>query len=186
MGGRPSKPIELIKQEGTNHRTIAEIEQREQAEASLLTGVRMAMWPEVKKYKLAREEFERVRDLLEVIGKNDALHEAVVNRYCLLRMECANFEEKREKFMRSMDELKKKYKDHELDASEYFKYITDMQKSVVSLDKQIMSKRSMMLAIEKENLMTIASALRSIPKKAEKPDKPSGVAAFIKKRAESG
>jgi hypothetical protein len=44
----------------------------------------------------------------------------------------------------------------------------------------------MMLAIEKENLMTIASALRSIPKKVEKKKKESGMAAFMAKRNESG
>ena len=37
--------------------------------------------------------------------------------------------------------------------------------SMLSIDKQIVSKRKMLLDIEKENVMTIASALRSIPKK---------------------
>jgi hypothetical protein len=60
-----------------------------------------------------------------------------------------------------------------------------MQKNIVGLDKQIMSKRNMMLAIEKENLMTIASALRSIPKKVEK-KKASGIGKFMQDRAESG
>ena len=43
-----------------------------------------------------------------------------------------------------------------------------MQKNIVSLDKQIQAKRKMLLDIEKENVMTIASALRSIPKKEDK------------------
>ena len=37
-----------------------------------------------------------------------------------------------------------------------------------AIDKQIASKRKMLLDIEKENVMTIASALRSIPKKEDK------------------
>jgi len=40
-----------------------------------------------------------------------------------------------------------------------------MMSSMLSIDKQIVSKRKMLLDIEKENVMTIASALRSIPKK---------------------
>ena len=43
-----------------------------------------------------------------------------------------------------------------------------MQKNLISLDKQIQAKRKMLMDIEKENIMTIASSLRSIPKKAEK------------------
>ena len=45
--------------------------------------------------------------------------------------------------------------------------------SMNAIDKQIQSKRKMLLDIEKENVMTIASALRSIPKKEDKEtDKP--------------
>ena len=47
-----------------------------------------------------------------------------------------------------------------------------MQKNLVSLDKQVQAKRKMLLDIEKENIMTIASALRSVPKKTEKKDNP--------------
>jgi predicted transcriptional regulator len=39
--------------------------------------------------------------------------------------------------------------------------------SIIALDKQIQTKRKMLLDIEKENIMTIAAALRSIPKKPE-------------------
>lgn len=165
MAGRPSNIIDMCK----GHRTEAEKKQRREAENALLTGKRMEMWPEVKSNKKAAEEFTRVSNLLAAIGKDDALQEAVVNRYCLLRSECVEFEKKRETFMRSMSELKREYKAEKLDTVKYFTLIADMQKSVVGLDKQIQSKRNMMLAIEKENLMTIASALRSIPKKVETP-----------------
>ena len=47
-----------------------------------------------------------------------------------------------------------------------------MQKNLSSLDKQVQTKRKMLLDIEKENIMTIASALRSVPKKVEKKDNP--------------
>ena len=40
-----------------------------------------------------------------------------------------------------------------------------MQASLVNMDRDLQSKRKMLLDMEKENIMTIASALRSIPKK---------------------
>ena len=167
MGGRPSISANLILLDGNkDHRSAADIKARRDAESALSTGVHIEMWPEVKANKKAAEEFERVRELLKYIAKDDALQEGVVNRYCLLRAECVDFEKKRETFMRSLAELKREYKAEKLDTAAYFGLVTDMQKNIVSLDKQIMSKRNMMLAIEKENLMTIASALRSIPKKA--------------------
>lgn len=185
MGGRPSKPAAVIELEGLGHRTKEELKQRREAESALVTGVHMQMWPEVKANKLAREEFERVCELLCYINKDDALQEGVVNRYCLLRAECVDFEKKREIFMRAMNELRKEYKAGKLDSAEYYGLIDSMQKNYNNLDKQLMSKRNMMLAIEKENLMTIASALRSIPKKVEK-KKASGIGKFMQDRAESG
>ena len=43
-----------------------------------------------------------------------------------------------------------------------------MQKNLVSLDRQVQSKRKMLSDIEKENIMTIAASLRSVPKKPVK------------------
>ena len=186
MPGRPSKPVNLILCEKATHLTKEEIEQRKAAEAALITGKRMEMWPEVRADKIAREEFERVSELLGIIDKDDALQEGVVNRYCLLRSECVGFEKKRETFTRSLAELKREYKAGKLMANQYFTLIGEMQRNIVSLDKQVMSKRNMMLAIEKENLMTIASALRSIPKKVEKQAKKTGVGAFMANRRADG
>ena len=45
--------------------------------------------------------------------------------------------------------------------------IAELTKSMIELDKLIQQKRKMLLDIEKENIMTIASALRVIPKKPE-------------------
>ena len=38
---------------------------------------------------------------------------------------------------------------------------------MIAIDKQLQTKRKMLLDIEKENVMTITSALRSIPKKVD-------------------
>ena len=48
---------------------------------------------------------------------------------------------------------------------EYSKAIAKIMNSMNAIDKQIQSKRKMLLDIEKENVMTIASALRCVPKK---------------------
>lgn len=194
---RPSKPIELVLLEGKSHRTKAEIEQREQGEAALITGSHMEKWPEVKRDARASREFERVSGLFKKIDKDDALHESVINRYCLLRAECVQFEEKRETFYRGIKQMEKEYREqvpeidpdtgkpvYKLPASQYYKLLRDMQGSIINLDRQIMAKRKMMLDIEKENIMTIASALRSVPKTPQKEEKQSGIAAYRAKRAD--
>lgn len=188
----PSKPVALLRMEGKGHRTKAELEQREAAEQALLTGEHMAKWPEVRSNVRASREFDRVSTLLRKIGKDDALHESVVNRYCLLRAECAQFEDKREMFSRGIRQLEKAYREPEpgkepLEPSEYFRLLQSMQANLVNLDKQVMAKRKMMLDIEKENIMTIAAALRSIPKTPQKAEAPSGMARFLAaKRAAEG
>ena len=173
---RPSIPIELVK----GHRTKAEIETRKEAEKALLTGTPLKEWDNTKNNKIAHKEFLRIKKLLQAINKDDGLHESVINRYCLIIAECNDFEEKREKFYKNLEALEDKSSDMEI--VDYFKLQTQMQKNIIDLDKQVQAKRKMLLDIEKENIMTIASALRSIPKKPEKEDKPSGVAAFMKKR----
>ena len=55
-----------------------------------------------------------------------------------------------------------------MEFSEYINLQNDLVKSMLALDKQVQSKRKMLLDIEKENVMTIAASLRSIPKKTEK------------------
>ena len=52
--------------------------------------------------------------------------------------------------------------------SDFYKMLGDFQKQIVSIDRQIQVKRRMIMDIEKENLMTIQSGLRSIPKKEDK------------------
>lgn len=192
---RPSKPTNVLLLEGKSHRTKEELKTRSEAEDALITGLRMQMWPEVKDNKRAAAEFKRVSKLLGIIGKDDALHEGIVNRYSLLRAECVEFEEKRETFYAGIEEMREEYKNrvpivdeetghitYELTASQYYKLLHNMQSNIVNLDKQIMAKRNMMLAIEKENLMTIASALRSIPKAPTKKEKPTGMAAYLAKK----
>ena len=164
----PPKPFTVLVNEKKSHRTKAELKMREEGEKSLSTDIEIKERKEVKQNKFAHKEFQRIIKLLENINKNDAIYEAVINRYCLIQAECLDFEVKREKFYSDMSKLEDKYNEDEMPLSEYYSLINDMQKNIVNLDKQIQSKRKMLLDIEKENVMTIASALRSIPKKEDK------------------
>jgi len=165
---RPPKPFVVLKNEKKSHRTKAELRQREEAEKALATGVALKERPEVKANPVAHKEFMRINKLLKKIEKNDAIYETIINRYCLIVAECQDFEGKRDSIYEDLAELKEAYQSQEINAPEYFKTKTDLQKQIIALDKQIQTKRKMLLDIEKENVMTIAAALRSIPKQEEK------------------
>ncbi len=183
----PTKPFKVLSTEKKSHRTKAELKKREEGEQSLSTDIKLKERKEIKQNKIAHKEFKRIEKLLKNIDKNDAIYEAVINRYCLLQAECYDLEERREECYKLIFELReeqneliKELKDREdcttnelIDYKlEYAKSIAKMMSSMLAIDKQISSKRKMLLDIEKENVMTIASALRSIPKKQEKEDNP--------------
>ena len=172
----PPKPFSVLKSEGKSHRTKKELKVREQGEKALSTGTALKERQEVKKNKIAHKEFKRINELLSSIEKNDAIYEAVINRYCLIYAECMDLEDKRESMYSLIEELKeqfensKEYLENEELAKETRKFanaITDLTKCMLELDKQVQQKRKMLLDIEKENVMTIAAALRVIPKKPE-------------------
>lgn len=169
----PSKSYLVLKDEKKSHRTKAELKAREKAEKALLTGVELKERSEVAANKNAHKEFLRVSKLLKKIEKNDAIYEAVINRYCMLQAECKDFETKRESFYNDLinleEDKEKMIKAKEIDLVGFYKLKSSLQSSIVGLDKQIQSKRKMILDIEKENLMTISAALKSIPKKTEEP-----------------
>jgi len=176
MKGRPSKPLSLV----TGHRTNAEKEVRANAEAALLTGETMREWPSTKNNMIAHRHFVRLRKLLQAIGKNDALTESVINRYAVLLAEVAGYE----KEIARIERLEEALEDNsgELDFKDYMDRAIALGKQRGNADRSIQVKRKMLLDIEKENIMTIASALRSIPKKMEeKAENP--MASFLKKRA---
>ena len=170
----PSKPASVIRLEGKSHRTKREIAERERAEEQLLTGKLLRESEAVKENELAHKEFTRIRRLLKSIGKDDDLYGATINRYCLLQAECIDFEQKREQMYRQMQDLEAargSFEDAD-DLRSYYMLQMQMQKNLIALDKQVQTKRKMLLDIEKENIMTIASSLRSVPKKAEKKRNP--------------
>lgn len=163
----PSKPVEVIESERKSHRTKAELSQRKKEEQALLTGQKLKESKEVKEDEVAHKEFLRLKKLLESIKKNDAIYEQSINRYCLLVAECARIRESKEQFERDLDELMNSKEEFGDSVSQYFKMKISIQKNIIALDKQLQSKRKMLLDLEKENAMTVASALRTIPKKPE-------------------
>lgn len=168
----PSKPFTVLSSEKKSHRTKAELKQRKQGEESLSTGVALKERPEVKCNPIAHKEFKRLNDLLSTINKNDAIYEGIINRYCIIMAECKEFEERIYQIDRDIEDLTERFEDKEMEYMEYIEYKDKLISKQLSIDKQIQSKRKMLLDIEKENIMTIAAALRSIPKKENKKSNP--------------
>jgi len=168
----PPKPFHVLKSEKKSHRTKKELKMREEGEKALATGTALKERPEVKANPVAHKEFLRINKLLKSIEKNDAIYESVINRYCMLQAECLDFEGKRESFYRDLEELTrdkdKLLESEEISLSGYYKMKNNIQQKIIQLDKQVQTKRKMLLDLEKENIMTISAALRSIPKKEEK------------------
>jgi predicted phage-related endonuclease len=186
---RPSKPVLTVQ----GHRTKDELAARRNAEAAMLTHVPMEMEFTQKSHKIAAKEFKRIKVLLASIGKDDALYEQIINTHCLLVEECEQIQDVRNQFIGSKEELQADYQagktgNPEKDgiaAAEYYRLLAKLSDNIINCDKQLMSKRKMLLDIDKENVMTVQSALRSIPKKPEEKKK-TGMAAFMEHRAGGG
>lgn len=175
----PKKTSKIIKIEGVSHRTKAEIRQREEAENATLTNEKIKERPEVRNNKKAHSEFLRVRKLLKIIEKNDALYEPVINRYCMLQAECEELAERRRFFEETMKDMKRTAKETELEGEEKADFLLRLTRELSKIaaqinacDKLLSSKRKMLFDIEKENIMTIAAALRTVPTKTEKKKNP--------------
>jgi hypothetical protein len=182
----PPKPVRVLADERKSHRTQAELAQRKAAEAELITGKHMQMWADVKTDPIAKKEFTRVKALLKKIGKDDALYEGVVNRYAQMKSECVAYEQSIEAQRAIMAEATEKHQDKALEFLEFVKILQEAYGNIARFDRQIQAKRKMMLDIEKENIMTIASALRSIPKKAGSKEQPTGMQKFMNQRTGGG
>lgn len=176
-GGRPTKPLSLVK----GHRTKAEKKVREKAESALLTGSSLKEFPEVKANEIAHKEFVRIKKLLRAINKDDDLSGNVINTHCLLHAECKQYERLKEGLYKEIVELTKLYSLGEFDFITYSDRKGSIEYRIFECDKKIMAKRKLLLDIDKENILTIQSALRSIPKQPEKQAQ-SPMAAFLAQR----
>ncbi|MDE7233831.1 MAG: hypothetical protein K2N29_02105 [Ruminiclostridium sp.] len=132
---------------------------------------------EVKENKTAHAEFQRVSKLMKAIGKDDALYSSGINTYCLLYAEIGDLHEQmkmldetgemlRETFGHLVDDPERAIDPEEI--IQFEKAFTRLISQRLNISAVIDKKRKMMLDIDKENVMTISAALRSIPKKPEK------------------
>lgn len=173
---RPPKPAAVIEAEKKSHRTKAELEQRKKGETALLSNTPLYERDEVKKSKVAHTEFLRVAELMQSIGKDDALYSSGLNTYCQLYAEISEMEQQKSEIAILAEKLKEKF--DTLPAMEYddilqfTKQVTKLASMQLSIGSEIDKKRRLMLAIDKENVMTISAALRSIPKTPEKAENP--------------
>lgn len=168
--GRPSKPAAMLRMEGRSHRTKAELESREKHEKAQLTGKPMKEPAEVKQSAAAHAMWKRVKSLLAQIGRDDALYEQSIGRYCMLHAElqsCAAAVERLEEMAVNAREL---HAAGELDGKGYLDTMRHVTEQISAQETLKMRKRKMMMDIERENVMTIASSLRSIPKAPEDPE----------------
>lgn len=175
-GGRPPKPIQLVK----GHRTKAEKEIRLSGESQLLTGIPLDEFDEVKNNEIAHKEFLRIKKLLESIGKDDDLSGHIINTHCLLVAECKELEQTKRIFELNLEKFEDRLSGEDISFTEEMKIRISMQKQILDCDKVLMGKRKMLLDIGKENILTIASALRSVAKKPEEKKK-SKMAEFLSK-----
>lgn len=168
---RPSKTANAVQ----GHRTKAEIDTRKAAEENLKTGATLTERSEIKINKYTHKEFLRVKKLLTIIEKNDDLYSAIINRYCAIQFECVQFENLKNEYNKAIIELSEdkekivedyvnEYDKETISLAQYYKMKNNFSRTIIALDSAVMSKRKMLFDIEKENLMTVASGLRSIPK----------------------
>ncbi len=169
---RPSKTVATLKAEGKSHRTKAELAAREKGENSVLSGSPLFERTEVKNDKTAHKEFLRVLKLMKSIGKNDALYSSAMNTYCKLYAEICKLEADLTGIDRRIESTEKAFEKIE---GLTFEQVTSFNRQIdkliskkIAIGTTIDRKRNMRLAIEKENVMTISSALRAIPKNPQK------------------
>ena len=170
-----SKPLSLVQ----GHRTNAEKNARASGEKALTTTEKMRMPKSIKDDKAAAAHWRRLYKILGTVGMDEAFYENVLGRYCLLLAEHDELSAERRRRQTDVDALRGRQ--DEMDAEEYFELLKTLLGMVDAVDRTITKKRDQLLAIEKENLLTVQGKLRAIPKKPEE-KKPSGIQAFRQAR----
>lgn len=167
MGGRPSKPVNVIKMEKKSHRTKKELALREKSEEKLVTGAKLKESPAVKSDPVAHKEFVRVRKLLKVMEKDDDLYHNQINTYCLLHSEITKLSEEADAQRKDIEELRQAKENFD-DEKEFWDLLSKAKKRLDTIDLKIDRKRTHREKIDRENGLTITAALRTVPKKPEK------------------
>ena len=164
---RPAKAATVVKLEKKSHRTKKELATRERVEKALLTGKMMVETADVRSDKVAHLEFLRLKPLLKAIDKFDEIYGAPVRRYCLNKSKLNNVEIDIAKTKCEIEELRENKADFSKNMPEYYRLITKMEDIIAKKEGIAKSIRAEMNDFEKQNCMTIRSALAAIPKKPE-------------------
>lgn len=173
---RPPKPVSVIKSENKSHRTKEELKLREKMEKSTLSGEPLFERREVRKNKIAHKEFLRISKLMSSIEKSDGLYSSGINTYCMLYAEIRELQEDISEIALLAAQIREKFYGIENvtveEIERFTKQINKLLSQKTALMSRIDKKRSMMFAIDKENVMTISASLRSIPKTPQKQSNP--------------
>lgn len=145
-----AKSIHLI---DSKRRGRKENKAREEAEENLYSGIPIMEWKEVKEDAEAHKEFLRVKKVFKSIGKDDGLFETTINTYCLLLSECKEMQNN----IRTMKQW--------VNEAVNMAIKMEISKHMLQVEKLLQLKRNHLFTIQKENMMTLAGALRAIPKK---------------------
>lgn len=166
---RPPKPVAVLKSEGRSHRTKSELAVRQAAEEANLTGIKLQEEKQTKNDPDAHRQWLRITKRMRLIGHDDDLYGPIINRYCRILSEEKSFLIMRDGIGQDILDLQNQREAYFQgdDAKTYFKQLLSLQNNMISLDRQIQTKRKMLLDIEKESILTVASSLRSIPKTPE-------------------
>lgn len=155
---RPSSSVDTIKK----NLTSAEQAERRAAEQAALSGMKIRKSAEVKADKEATKEFNRVIKLLNAVGKNDAMYEAVINDYCMYKSDIVRY---RNYLVDAEKDLAAVYEIDDMEPSERYQLKNKIRSEIQAHDKQINALQRKRFEIEKETGFTVSSALRNIPKK---------------------
>ena len=171
----PSRTVSQVK----SHLTKAQRATRAQAEKNQNSGETMTPSAAVRADPVAFDHYRKVRARLHAAGTDDALIENVINRYCIMLSEA----EAQEIEISTFRALLREIEDHK-DGQDFAAYISQAQgmaQTIQTARKQLNATRKMLLDIEDKNALTIASKLRSIPKK-EAEAEPDPMASFLARR----
>lgn len=194
---RPSKPVAVLESEKKSHRTKAELEQREKSEAALLSGKRCFERESVRGNPVAHKEYQRLIKLMRAIGKDDALYAPEYNRYSELFAEEEFYKGEIAALQAEIVSLRgltinaaaaANVISAEIETGNISEELTvtldglldninklhdqrgKLLKQLSDMDLKVKQKREAMLALEKENCMTVSAALRTVPKEVQKPE----------------
>jgi hypothetical protein len=171
---RQAKSAEVLRFESAaNKYGPTKINERERSQAGSFTGLRMKESPLVKSDPAAHAIWLRTVRKYRAIGKDDALFEAALNDYCLIRSELLQLTKHRGKLGELADSL------------EDLREIQSIMRQIIEIDKQINAKRKSCRDIEDRYAMSVNATMRVVPPRSEKntEDADDPMVAMLKMRA---